>query len=464
MGSAENALLALREATAGTPYEGRLFIVGGFVRDRVIGSPRSSPDIDLVLEGDALGLANFLYASGTSTISPVAYPRFGTALVHIGGHQVEIVTARRESYAPHSRKPEHVVVGTILEDARRRDFTINTLLQNLHTGEIIDPLGTGRADLESGIIRTPLDPEKTFIDDPLRMLRAVRFAGRFGFKIEDRTFAALEAISHRLSIVSKERIRDEFTKTLLGPKPSLPLETLRTTGLLSQFAPELLEMVGVTQNSYHHLPVWEHTLAVIDALPDEASLTVRLAALLHDIGKARTRTVGDRDDDVHFYAHQSVGAEIARGLLLRLRYSKDEIAVVVRLVAAHMRIGEYSDNWSTAAVRRLIRDLGPLLDDLFILHMADVAALAPEHRTLTTCQALIKRIETIGDRESIVRIQSPLTGKEIMELLSIGAGQSVGRIKTALTEAVVDGRLLPFDRKAANELARNTLKEIMPID
>ena len=455
----QSALDTLRKVTTGTVYEGKLYLVGGLVRDRVMGHGDTSHDIDIVLEGDALELADFLYEAGATSIHPVVFPRFGTAMVLVDGSQVELVTARVESYASDSRKPDMVQPGTILDDARRRDFTINTLLESLHTGEVVDPLGLAFADLKSHLIRTPLDPNVTFIDDPLRMLRAVRFATRFSFEIEATTQSAILTNAHRLSIVSKERIRDEFCKMIVGPNPALAVETLRTTGLLAQFAPELLEMVDVTQNTYHHLPVWEHTLVVLSALPSDAGLTLHLAALLHDTGKPRTRSVSPDDGRIHFYDHQSISAEISRELLTRLKFPNSEIDAVVLLVAQHMRIGEYSDKWSTTAVRRLIRELGPHLEDLFVLHAADVAGLNPDHQDTLHSNALRDKIESIGDLTAITQIKSPLSGQEIMQIFSLAEGPQVGAIKKALIDAVIDGKLQAGDREGALALARQTQME-----
>jgi poly(A) polymerase len=444
---------ALRDATRGTDYEGHLYLVGGFVRDQVMGLPSDKDDIDIVLEGDSLALAEFLYAQGTAQHKPVVYPRFGTAMIVVQGRDVELVTARIESYAPDSRKPETVQPGTLLDDARRRDFTINTLLQNLHTEEITDPLGQAFADIEAKIIRTPADPLLTFQDDPLRMLRAVRFAARFGFAIHPLTWKAMRQSAERLKIISAERIRDEFCKTLMTSHAAQGMELLKDSGLLAQFAPELLEMVGVTQNEFHAYPVWDHTLIALASLPDDASLTLRLSVLMHDIGKPRTRTVAE-DGRVHFYGHQDVGAEMARRLMNRLKFSNDEISSVVQLVAEHMRIGEYKPAWSDSAVRRLMRDLGPCLDTLFAIHRADVSALAPGHQDISRASELRVRMEAIQQEQDISSLTSPLDGLEIMQLLDLPAGKRVGQIKEFLINEVVEGRLAPDDKVSAAQLAR----------
>ncbi len=453
----DTVLDALRGAVRGTEYEGRLFLVGGYVRDRVMGLPSAKDDIDIVLEGDAPALAQLLFERGVARFHPVVYPRFGTAMIVVSDgdarRDVELVTARIESYASDSRKPSDVQPGTLADDARRRDFTINTLLQNLDTGETLDPLGKAHADIAAGIIRTPTDPLLTFQDDPLRMLRAVRFAARFGFAIEPFTWKAVRQSAPRLGIISAERIRDEFCKTLMTPRASLGLTLLRDSGLLAQFAPELMGMVGVTQNEFHAFPVWEHTLLALDGLPPDAPLPLRLATLLHDVGKPATKGVGD-DGRVHFYGHQDVGAETARRFLGRLKFSNDDIAAVTRLVAQHMRIGEYHAHWTDAAVRRLMRDLGPQLDDLFTIHRVDVSALGPEHRDISRAHELRRRIEAIQEQQDVQSLTSPLDGAEIMQRLGLPPGRRVGQIKDFLTNEVVEGRLAPDDKDGALRLAR----------
>ncbi len=453
----EAVLQTLRDAVRGTEYAGRLFLVGGFVRDRVMGLASGKDDIDIVLEGDALELARFLRAQGAADFEPVVYPKFGTAMVVVKGRDVEIVTARIESYAPDSRKPDTVEPGTLADDAKRRDFTINTLLQNLETGEIIDPLGRAFSDIDAQSIRTPTDPLLTFQDDPLRMLRAVRFAARFGFTIEPFTWKAVRQSALRLSIISAERIRDEFCKTLMTSRAPLGLELLKDGGLLAQFAPELMAMVGVTQNEFHAYPVWDHTLVALGNLPSEASLNLRLATLCHDIGKPPTKAAGE-DGRVHFYGHAEVGALVTRRLMTRLKFSNDEIAAVTQLVAQHMRIGEYKPLWTDAAVRRLMRDLGPHLNDLFEIHRVDVSALAPDHTDISRASELRARMAPIGEAQDISTLMSPLDGQELMARLHLKPGKRLGELKDYLTNEVVEGRLAPDDKDGAERLAQAYLK------
>jgi poly(A) polymerase len=452
----EAVLGILRHAVRGTEYAGRLYLVGGFVRDQAMGLASGKDDIDIVLEGDALELARFLRQQGAADFEPVVYPKFGTAMVVIKGRDVEIVTARIESYAPDSRKPDSVEPGTLADDAKRRDFTINTLLQNLDMGEITDPLGKAFADIDAQIIRTPTDPLLTFQDDPLRMLRAVRFAARFGFTIEPFTWKAIRQSAPRLSIISAERIRDEFCKTLMTTRAPLGLELLKDSGLLAQFAPELTAMVGVTQNEFHAYPVWDHTLIALGNLPSGAPLTLRLATLCHDIGKPPTKATGE-DGRVHFYGHADAGANLTRRLMNRLKFSNDEIAAVTKLVAQHMRIGEYKPLWTDAAVRRLMRDLGSSLDDLFTIHRVDVSALAPGHTDISPAAELLARMAPIQEAQDINTLTSPLDGQELIARLGLKPGKRLGEIKEYLTNEVVEGRLTPDDKEQAERLARKFL-------
>ena len=438
----------LREATEGSEYEGRLYLVGGIVRDRVLGLP-DDEDVDIVLEGDATELASFFFQKGIADHAPVVYPRFGTAMLGVAGRQVELVSARSESYAPESRKPD-VALATLDQDVLRRDFTINTLLQNLHTGEILDLTGRGMSDIHEGIIRTPTDPEITFEDDPLRMLRAIRFAARFGFRISDETWQAILDKAHRLEIISAERIRDEFSKMLMTPGRTKAIEMLKETRLLHQFAPELVVMHGVTQNAYHLYDVWTHTMKALDSIPEDSDLTLRLAALFHDVGKPHTHSV-DEHDNVHFYTHQHVGADMTRKILNRLRYPNDIISHVVRLVAMHLRIGEYDSDWTDAAIRRLVRDAAGDLEAMITLTQADKSA-ANTAMPSVDMEELRMRIAETQSKVDAVSVHSPLNGCDIMHLLGIPQGPLLAEIKNFLVNEILEGRLSPGDKETASEI------------
>ena len=443
------AIETIREITRGTGYEGRLFLVGGVVRDKVMGR-LPTEDVDIVLEGDALELAHFLYAQRIADHKPVVYPRFGTAMVSIKGHTVELVSARRESYGPESRKPE-VELAELKEDILRRDFTINTLLENLHTGEIMDLTGCAMTDIEAGIIRTPTDPQTTFYDDPLRMLRAVRFAVRLGFDIEEETCKAILRDAPRLAIVSRERIRDEFVKILLSDQPGMGLRMLKELRLLKQFAHEFIETQGVTQDGGHIYDVWEHTLHALDSLPSDADLTLRLAVLFHDVGKPRTKSVDDEGHS-HFYGHEDLSAETTRRVMNRLRFPTNETARVIRLVELHMRIGEYRREWKEAAVKRLIRDAGGDIADLLRLARADRAGAQP-NASMVSLNELERRIAETMLSTTVAEMESPLDGKEIMDLLGIAPGPEVKEVKEWLTDQVIEGRLTPRDKENAKKMA-----------
>jgi poly(A) polymerase len=449
-----DAITVVRESTRGTPFEDHLFLVGGVPRDRLLGLPLAE-DVDLVTDLDALELAQLLHRSPLSEHAPVVYPRFGTARLTLAGCAVELVTARAENYDPGSRKPNVRRAG-LMSDALRRDFTINTLMEGLHSGETLDLTGMGLADLHAGIIRTPLEPRLTFYDDPLRMLRAVRFAIRFGFTIEPGTCDAMRGECGRLDllcdrpVVSAERIRDEFCKMLMLPNASRGLALLMECGLLVAFAPELAAMVGVTQNAWHIHDVWSHTLAALAAVAPDADLAVRMAVLLHDVGKPPTRSVDERG--IHFYEHPTVGADLAGRLMHRLRFSTHETDRVVGLVRQHMRLGEARPEWSDAAVRRLVRDTGDELQSLFDVAACDMAAMDPE-APVTDLRALRARIDAVNAQYNAAQVESPLTGRDLMELLRLPPGRDIGRAKAHLIELVLDGSLAPDDIDGARQAA-----------
>ena len=451
-----NLIERLRAATRNSPYEGRLYLVGGLLRDRHLGLPLSN-DLDLVLEGDAVALAKFLYDRGLSTHYPVLYPRFGTAMIHVGddedGSAVELVSARAESYQPDSRKPE-VRQGSLRDDVFRRDFTINTLLENLHTGETLDLTGLAFTDLRAGILRTPLEPRVTFFDDPLRMLRAVRFAARFGFTVESGAWEAVcgEAERLRPPAIAYERIREEFIKIvrLPGPKIRMGMELLLESSLLARFLPEMLPMVGCTQGSWHLYDVWKHTLVAMENLPDNASLELRLGLLWHDVGKPPTRSEDERG--IHFYGHQAAGAEMAREMMTRLKFSNDEIRDVTALVNLHMRLGEYKAAWADAPVKRLIRSCGSYLDALFALARCDIAASNISDGEVADLPGLRARIDALNAVSDIAKIESPLDGNEIMVVLGTGPGAHLRTAKEFLINEVIEGRLPEGDKAASQEM------------
>ena len=437
----------IAKALAGTEFEGRAWLVGGAVRDELLGRKPGS-DLDIVVLGDAAKAARLLWEKKVASIPPVTYPRFGTAMVRVGGTGIEFATARKESYHEGSRKPE-VEPATIEEDAKRRDFTVNTLMRDIFTGEIIDPLGSGKSDLDKKVLRTPLDPAETFHDDPLRMLRAVRFRRQLAFDPAPGLYEAVKEESARLKIISGERIREELQKMLRLPDGHLCLGELMELGLIRFIAPEFEEGVGMDQGSYHYLDVWEHTLEVV-ANTDPEDLTLRLAAWMHDVAKPRCRTE-EPDGRIRFTGHDKQGADMARTILRRLRFPKDVIEDVALLVRHHMRlpgVGELSDT----AARRLMRDLGAQTEPLVRLCEADAKALKKDVRRpdFDEIRAVLHRAaqQTPPDR-----LKSPLTGEQIMELTGLGPGPDVGKVKRHLSDLVVEGALDPDDIESAERKA-----------
>lgn len=443
---------ALKSALIGTEFEDRLWLVGGFVRDELLGIALSA-DVDLVTDLDSHKLAAMLFDRGLCG-PPQIYPRFRTAMVRIGGLNLEFVTARKESYAHGSRKPE-VKPGTLLQDAQRRDFTVNALMKSLFTGEILDLLGCSLADLNAKVLRTPLDPEVTFGDDPLRMLRAVRFRQRLGFDYARELAAALKAQASRLEIVSAERIHEELAKMLVAPGAEEALKDLMDFGLLDMFAPEFRAMKGVEQGRFHHLDVWDHSCLVVkNAGPGDEILT--LAALCHDIGKPATRAI-DADGNTRFFGHETVGAEMTRNLLRRLKWSSSDIEAVALLVKNHMRLGSF-ETFTPSAARRLVRDMGEMLDRLLKLVEADAASLKTGVKVLDLVP-IRERLAKVRVQTPAETLHSPLDGEEIMSLLGLEPGAKVGEVKAWLSEQVIEGVLAPGDVEAARRLVVEQIRK-----
>ncbi|TMC81561.1 MAG: HD domain-containing protein, partial [Chloroflexi bacterium] len=396
--------------------------------------PHLNPDV-VVEDGDALELAKrFAHLAGAPP--PVTFERFGTAQVALPGRLVEFVTARAESYAPESRKPD-VRRATLEEDLRRRDFTVNALLMDFD-GNVQDLLGA-RQDLEAKILRTPADPMLTFADDPLRMLRGVRFAADLGFELAPGLVPAMRRLSSRLAppVVSIERTADELRRMLASERPKLALELLDEAELLDVILPEIAACKGVAQSGFHTHDVFGHTLLTVAATPPD--LILRVAALFHDSGKPRTAR-----GDGTFIGHEEVGAEIAKTALERLRFAQREIEVVVTLVRLHLRPVFYSSEWTDGAVRRLARDAGRLLDRLMLLARADIAASAyPHPEKLDELRARLDAV--MAERPS--RLEPLISGEDIMLIRGIRPGPEVGRIKQKLEELVLDGEIAP-DRQS----------------
>lgn len=436
----ETELLRLLQKAA-TKEGVRAWVVGGYVRDKLLGRPHRNPDV-VVEEGGGHRLAE-RFAQVAGARPPVVFERFGTDQVVVPGHDVEFVSARSESYPPDSRKPV-VRPATLDEDLKRRDFTINSLLMDF-AGNISDPLGRGRTDLAARVIRTPAPPEQTFNDDPLRMLRAVRFAAQLGFELAPDVAPAMRAMKARLvyPVISPERVADELRKMLSSERPKRALELLDEGGLLEVILPEVSACKGVAQGGYHTHDVFGHTLNAVAAT--DSDLLLRLAALFHDVGKPQTAT-----PDGAFTGHEEVGAALAAAALARLRFAQREIEVVTKLVRLHLRPVYYSSEWKDGAVRRLARDAGDQLERLLALARADLAASAyPEPEKLDELESRLRQVLA----EQPTRMSSPVDGEDIMRIRGLPAGPEVGRIKSRLTDLVVDG-IIPADRESVLEYLR----------
>lgn len=448
-------LARIQQAIEGTSFDGDVFLVGGAVRDELLGRI-GSDDFDLVTRQSAPELGKYLFDQKVSSIYPVIFERFGTAMIEVEGIKVELVSARKESYAKNSRKPM-VVAGTYKDDAMRRDFTVNSLMRSLSDWSLIDPLETGISDLENKVLRTPLDPVKTFDDDPLRMLRAIRFRWKFGLEPVKGLYDAIHMRRSRLKIISFERVRDELAKMLLHPTAPDALNDLMKLGLFDVIAPEFKPMVKCEQGKYHHLDVWDHTRLVVHNLVNSGStdFSVILSGLFHDIGKPTTRTI-DEAGNTRFFGHEVVGANMAREVLHRWKLSADDINRVCTLVKNHMRLGS-APVFTDSAARRLIKDLGTDLEGLLSLVDADANALKTGVRAFDVGE-IRETISRVQLATPIEKLGSPLTGEEIMKLTGLPPGKKVGELKRMLDELVLEGQLAPDDKPGATEhVSRNYL-------
>jgi len=416
----------------------RALVVGGYVRDRLLGGEAAGKirEVDILSDGPgAIDLATAVSAA-LKVRPPVVFERFGTAHLDLDpGHALEFVSSRVERYDRASRKPD-VSPGTLKDDVMRRDFTVNTLLMEWD-GSVLDLTGRGLDDLKSRRIVTPLEPKTTFDEDPLRMLRAIRFATTLRFTLDPSVEAAIRDQSSRLQppTVSMERIRDEFSKLLLAEQVQAGLELLDATRLLPRILPQLEAGKGMQQGGWHSHDVFGHALLAASLAPPE--LIIRLAALLHDVGKPKVHEL--RDGKSTFIGHQDVGATMAGPALRRLRYPGEVIDAVTKLIRLHMRPIQYDpQGWEDKAVRRLVRDAGDQLDQLLALARADMrASHYPDVKKIDDLEACIRRL----DADAIAAIRSPLTGEDLMARTGRPAGPWIKRAKSALEDAIVDGTL-----------------------
>lgn len=416
----------LKKIISNTEWENKILLVGGAVRDEIMGlKPK---DLDFVVNGDldagikfSIWLAKKIgnYKEGSN---PVVYPRFGTSKLSLNNNkfnipsiELEFVAPRREEYTPGSRKPE-VTGGDLEAEVARRDLTINSLMKNISNGEILDLSGHGISDIKNGIIRTTSDPDLIYGEDPLRMMRTVRFFVKYGFKIVPEAINGIKKNAHLINTISSERISDELSKILLSKNPSEGIEMLRETGLLKHIMEEFNDAIGMTQNHHHKDDVFGHTLNVLKNTP--SNLKTRLMALFHDIGKTVTRTVTP-DGAVHFYGHEKAGQDIARSIMTRLKYPNDLTNAVVAGIGAHMSLkhgGGDSSGISDKTLRKFAANVGDNLEDILDLIHADNISHADESSMPEQIEKIRERLKNLNQNIDNNKPKLPINGNDILKL------------------------------------------------
>ena len=418
--------------------------------------------------GDGIAFAEKVAAHFKIT-TMVVYHNFGTAMVPLGAdhenRKIEFVGARRESYHAESRNPM-VEPADLQSDLSRRDFTVNAMAMRINQksyGDIVD-LFDGKKDLDHKILRTPLDPDETFSDDPLRMMRAIRFASQLQFQIETGTFEGIIKNAARIAIISQERITDEFVKILASPKPSVGLQLLNDTGLLQYILPELVALNGVEQQQgFLHKDVFRHTLKVVDNISEMTDdLRLRFAALFHDIAKPRTKKFVEGIGWT-FYGHEEVGSRMVKGIGRKLKLPNDFYLYASKIVKLHMRpIQLVDEDVTDSAIRRLIFDGGENIDELLTLCRADITSGNKERarKHLANFEHVLKRVREVEEKDRLRAFQPPIRGDEIMTLFNLTPGKKVGALKKMIEEAILDG-VIPNDYQAAYEYLMQRKDEIL---
>ncbi len=467
----ENELATIRKvANAAQALGMETYLIGGFVRDKLL--ERETKDADFVCVGDGIELAKEVAKQFDPVPQVDVFKNFGTAHIKIqNDFDIEFVGARRESYSFDSRKPD-VEPGTIAEDQNRRDFTFNALAISLNKsnyGKLIDPF-KGVEDLENKIIRTPLDPVKTFSDDPLRMMRAIRFASQLGFEIEETTWQGIKDSAGRIKIISQERITDELNKIILSPTPSVGFDLLYKSGLLTIIFPLMVDLAGAEyKDGKGHKDNFYHTLQVLDNLSVNTNdLWLRWAAILHDIAKPTTKKF-EEGHGWTFHGHEVVGGRMVPKIFTKLKLPQNEkMRFVRKLVELHLRpISLTKENITDAAVRRLLFDAGEDFDSLMILCDADITSKNKQKvkRFLENFQMVRQRCKEVEEKDHIRNWQPPISGELIMETFGLSPSKEVGLIKDALKDAMLDGEIVntyeaayDFMLQKGNELGLEVIK------
>ncbi len=432
-----------------------VYIVGGYVRDLLM-NRKASTDIDFVTEQSGIELAQNVAQDIDPKLKVSVFKTYGTAMIKYKDLELEFVGARKESYTENSRKPE-VEGGSLEDDQKRRDFTINAMaisLNKAHFGELIDPFN-GIDDLEKGILRTPLEPAQTYSDDPLRMMRAVRFASTLHFKIEENSLQAIQQEAERIRIVSMERIMVEFNKIMLSEKPSVGLRLMEQTGLLKLIVPELIELKGVEEvEGQTHKDNFYHTLEVVDNISiNTDNLWLRWSALLHDIGKAPTKKFVEGTGWT-FHGHEFLGSKMVKTLFQRLKLPLgSDMKYVQKMVKLSSRpIALITDDASDSALRRLLFDAGEDLEDLFTLCKADITTKnsRKQEKFKRNFEYVAVKIKEVEEKDQVRNFQPPITGEEIMEMFNLKPGREIGILKEKVKEAILEGEI-PNEKEEATK-------------
>ncbi len=440
------------------------YAVGGFVRDYLLQRAEQRCEIDFVVVGDGIAFAQAL-AHHLRLPPPVVYPNFGTAMLKWDEQQLEFVGARRESYRSDSRKPE-VEAADLQADLARRDFTINAMavaLGKSDFGRLIDPFN-GQKDLQARLLRTPREPAATFNDDPLRLLRAIRFATQLQFEIEAQTFAAMRERRERLKIISQERITDELLKIIAAPRPSYGFALMDKCGVLEIILPEVAALKGVEEyEGYQHKDVFNHTLMVLDNLAEISDkIPLRLVALYHDIAKPRTKEFKPGKGWT-FHGHEEAGGRMIPNIFRRLKLPMDWAKYVQKLTRLHLRpIALTEEECTDSAYRRLLFQAGEDLEDLLAFCRCDITSgnVKRRQRHLANFDFVVKRLQEVEAKDRMRAFQSPVRGEEIMALCQLAPGPLVGKLKAAIEEAILDG-LIPNEHEAARDYLLAIKDEVM---